>query len=489
MGRGGWWLVVAVVALVAAVAEARPGGGQGYSGDSSSSGSGSSSSGGDLELVFLLIRLIIEYPAIGVPVALIVAYFWFKHGRKLADSKQDVFVSAGEAPVEVRRSGLAAVREHDPEFSAVLFEDFMYALYARVQAARVSATAMAGLAPYVAEGARAAMLARAPAGVAIDGVVIGAMRVVDRPEVTGGKVRVGLEFEANFTAQVRGRPEGYYVHERWVVERAASARSKPPTDLHTFNCPSCGAPWAASGDEQCRHCGRQVGQGKYDWTVMHVQLLGQDTRPPALTSEVAEQGTGAPTVWDPRTRALHEMLISEDPGAAPQLIEQRFRKIYEALNRGWSALDLRGVRPFVSDSLYSYLEYWILAYRREGLRNVLEGMKVSRVEFVKLTRDKYYDAITLRFWASGKDYTIRTADGTRVSGSKSRERAYSEYWTLIRGAKVRGAPRAAEACPNCGAPLDRVSMAGSCEYCGAHMTRGEFDWVLSKIEQDEAYSG
>ncbi len=26
-----------------------------------------------------------------------------------------------------------------------------------------------------------------------------------------------------------------------------------------------------------------------------------------------------------------------------------------------------------------------------------------------------------------------------------------------------------------------------CEHCGSHVTAGEFDWVLSKIEQDEAY--
>jgi hypothetical protein len=32
-------------------------------------------------------------------------------------------------------------------------------------------------------------------------------------------------------------------------------------------------------------------------------------------------------------------------------------------------------------------------------------------------------------------------------------------------------------------------MAGTCSYCSAHITRGEFDWVLSKIEQDEAYEG
>ncbi len=32
-------------------------------------------------------------------------------------------------------------------------------------------------------------------------------------------------------------------------------------------------------------------------------------------------------------------------------------------------------------------------------------------------------------------------------------------------------------------------MAGNCEFCQAHITSGEFDWVLSKIEQDESYLG
>jgi hypothetical protein len=43
-------------------------------------------------------------------------------------------------------------------------------------------------------------------------------------------------------------------------------------------------------------------------------------------------------------------------------------------------------------------------------------------------------------------------------------------------------------CGNCGAPLD-ITMAGACAHCGAHVTAGEFDWVLSKIEQDDSYRG
>jgi len=32
-------------------------------------------------------------------------------------------------------------------------------------------------------------------------------------------------------------------------------------------------------------------------------------------------------------------------------------------------------------------------------------------------------------------------------------------------------------------------MAGNCEYCGTLVTSGAFDWVLSRIEQDDVYAG
>ena len=75
-----------------------------------------------------------------------------------------------------------------------------------------------------------------------------------------------------------------------------------------------------------------------------------------------------------------------------------------------------------------------------------------------------------------------------MAGDRGKDRVYSEYWTLIRSAGVQGAPRADQSCPNCGAPLT-VNMAGRCEHCDADVTSGDFDWVLSKIEQDDAYTG
>ena len=75
-----------------------------------------------------------------------------------------------------------------------------------------------------------------------------------------------------------------------------------------------------------------------------------------------------------------------------------------------------------------------------------------------------------------------------MGGDRKRPRRYTEYWTLIRGASVRGAPSTEATCPSCAAPIS-VNMAGNCEYCNTHITRGEFDWVLAKIEQDDSYSG
>ena len=71
---------------------------------------------------------------------------------------------------------------------------------------------------------------------------------------------------------------------------------------------------------------------------------------------------------------------------------------------------------------------------------------------------------------------------------QTQDRAYSEYWTLIRSAATRGASHNQGTCPSCAAPLT-ISMAGVCTHCGSHLTRGEFDWVLSKIEQDDVYEG
>jgi hypothetical protein len=415
---------------------------------------------------------------------------------------------------------LDAIRGLDPEFSVVLFEDFAYALYAKAHESRADRRQLDALAPYLSAAARDELASRPPAGVPVAAVVVGAMRAVDLrlpgppglpvpPALPGApdplgtpappgapataaarpQVLVVLEFESNLTVGAGTGDATQYVRERWHLVRDAGVRSRPPEAVRSFHCPNCGAPFSpgAAGD-RCEYCGEVVSGGRFDWSVAATQPLEIESRPPALTGTVAEVGTDWPTIAHPALAERWAELEQADPASGTQQLAARLQLIYNELNPAWTALDLSPVRGYVSDGLFDYLQYWIAAYRHQGLRNQLRDMRLTRWQLVKVVRDKHFDAVTFRIWGSGRDFTVRQDTGAVVGGNPDADRDYSEYWTLIRGAGVRGAPRTDKNCPNCAAPL-AVNMAGECNHCGAKITSGEFDWVLSKIEQDESYSG
>jgi hypothetical protein len=489
---------VLALLLLPAVAIARPGGGQGYSGGGD--GGGGDDGGG---LVFLLIRLWIEfvfaYPQVGVPATILIIAVIVVHRRRKARAGPQRWDSAPpkEPPQRPASRDLDAVRNLDPEFSVVLFEDFAYALFARAHQARSSQRDLEALSPYLGAAARSHLAQRRPVGAPVSGVVVGAMRVLDLTIPSGiaapaggppPQVLVHLEFEANMTVGMSGAEHAHYVQERWRLVRDADVKSRPPSQVRTFQCPNCGAPFGPEGGDRCQYCGQVVSGGRFDWSVESIDLIRLEERPPALTADLAEVGSNWPTIYHPALNARWVELAREDPAVSQAALDARLRLIYDELNAAWSRSDLAGVRPYVSDGLFDYLKYWVTAYERQGLRNALDGMRIVEWKTVKVVRDRHYDSLTVRLWGSGRDYTVRQTTGDVVSGDPRHDRFYSEYWALVRGAGVKGAPRADKSCPNCGAPLD-VNMAGQCEHCGAKVTSGEFDWVLSKIEQDDSYTG
>ncbi len=495
-------LVLAFLLFLPAAVQARPGGGEGYSGGGGGDGGGG---GGDGGFVFLLIRLwiqfVIAYPQIGVPATIAIIAIVVLRQRRKARAGPQTWDSAPKTPPGRRAvRDLDAIRDQDPEFSVVLFEDFAYALFARAHQARSSQRDLESLSPYLGPAARSHLAQRRPVGAPVSGVVIGAMRVVDlsiptaaptaaaAPGAGAPQVRVDLEFEANMTVGMAGAEHTHYVQERWRLARDVGVRSKPPEQARSFQCPNCGAPFGPEGGDRCEYCGQVVSGGRFDWSVEAIELIRIEERPPALTADVQEVGTDWPTILHPSLNARWAELAREDPAVTQPALDARLRLIYGELNAAWSRRDLGGARPYVSDGLFDYLKYWVSAYERQGLRNVLEGMRIVEWKTVKVLRDRHFDSLAVRLWGSGRDYTVRQATGDVVSGDPKHDRVYSEYWTLIRGAGVRGAPRGDKSCPNCGAPLD-VNMAGQCEHCGAKITSGEFDWVLSKIEQDDSYTG
>lgn len=477
-------LAALILLALASVALARPGGGESFSGGGGHGGGGG---GGGAELVFELIywtlRLLIYYPAIGLPLLgiIIVAVCvsaYRQHQNKDWDSGP---------PVTLHPAITVEDNRPDPDFSQVVFEDFAFRLFSTAHRARSTADKLAAaVGPYLNATARTALETREPVGTPVEQVVVGALRLTRVDTFEQRRVCISVEYEANVaTAQ-----HTYYSVESWLFARDVGVKSKPPGVARTFPCPNCGAPWesSATGTQQCASCGQVVDNGRFDWVVVQASLSSVDERPPTLTNNPPERGTDLPTYRQPGVETRWAELLAGDPGLSRPTFDKRVEMIYAGLNAAYAKNQLEPIRGLVSDGLFDYLQYWVDAYKRQNLRNQLTNMRITRQALAKVTRDKYYDAVTVRIWGTGLDFVVHTDTGELVRGSKHRERPYSEYWTFVRSAARKGPPHSEPVCGNCGAPL-KITMAGTCDHCGAHVTAGEFDWVLSKIEQDDTYRG
>jgi len=496
------WLALALalglILTYSVSAWARPGGGHSYSGGSSRStrSSGGHSGGGDggdaAGLIFQLLLLCVQYPALGVPLLIIVIVFFIakaavgagRKGWSTSTPEEVQAVQRVERSAPLARSELDAIRTLDPGFSLVLFEDFAYMLYAAVQRARGIGTQ--ALAAYLAPNLAQALVD--PQLSDVQGIVIGAMRYVHFSGPQGQMLELELEVESNYVEVLRaGGSRRFYAVDRMRLTRAATARSRPLARAHKLDCPNCGAPLEAVRGTECSYCRQNVGFGRFDWMIAELSNQTRETRGPLLTSDVAETGTELPTIVDRGAPQKFAELERKDPAVTWQALQGRVGLIFAELQAAWSGREPMRIRPFVSDNLFQSMYYWIDLYTQARCRNVTENATIRRVDLANVLSDAYFDAISLRVFASSIDYTI-SDEGKLLSGNRSRPRTYSEYWTLIRGTARRGEPRRDNSCPNCGAPL-RIGMTGQCEYCRVKITSGDFDWVLSRIEQDEAYGG
>ena len=476
--------------LLATMAFARPGGGGSYSGGHSSGG-GSSSGGGDVGgLIFqLLFWLVFEHPVIGIPLVLLTVVLYARSARSSGSASQTDWSThaspSPRSPSPDRRkpSPLGAMTRIDSTFSPIIFEDFVYSLYAEIHVAR-GASQLDRLSAYMTADVARVMMQATEGPVST--VIVGSMRVDDVVAASGAEpfVTASISIEANYT---EGKTS-YYTVERWRLRRRLGVASRAPARVKVLGCPSCGAPQDALFGGSCRHCNKVVNDGSFDWCIVGASVAEKHARPPMLTGTTEERGTDFPTVYAPDAQARWSELCARDPALTWEALGARIGLVFSQFQSAWSARDLASMRPFLSDALFTTQSYWINAYVSQRLRNITEKARITGLECVKVESDPYFDAITVRLRATGLDYTVRDADGTVVGGNRSRERAYTEYWTLIRGTQRKGAPRADLNCPNCGAPVE-VNMAGHCKYCKVKVTTGDFDWVLSKIQQDESYEG
>ena len=483
--------------LLACEVFARVGGGDMFGGGGSGGGGGGD---GDAGLLFYLIWLAIEHPTLGVPLLVIFGCYWFfrRHLEKKnrlpasaeANFRRNVHGALARTRLRVK-SQMASVTQDDPNFSEILFLDFAQMIQVRLLEARGAEGNLEALRPFLDEGSFRELEAlhkqSKQGGRKIDSVIIGAIHLSNVLDM-GSAWSLSCSVELNYSEHESGKQQDWFARWQLNFERAKGVLSKGPEAIRTLGCPSCGSPLKLDVKGVCAYCDQAVSPGLFHWKLRGAEELLREWRiDRALSLSGHELGSNFPTLFDPELDVSVRDFMMRYPGESLGRLKERAQEIFVRLQAAWTSGNWEQARAVESDRVYQVHLFWMDRYRSQGMRNVLEQVEVQDATLVKLDRDAFYEMATLRIRASMIDYTLRVDE--LVSGSKSQARVFSEYWTLMRRKGFEpGSDKAASQCPSCGAPI-KVTMNGRCAHCDAHLSSGQFDWTLAKIEQDEAYAG
>jgi predicted lipid-binding transport protein (Tim44 family) len=263
--------------------------------------------------------------------------------------------------------------------------------------------------------------------------------------------------------------------ERWTFVRAANAKTPVSGGVTASRCPACGAELRLSLDGTCTHCRASVTNGTVDWVVADVQnapFLGI----PSDSVYVA----GGPTFME-----AIASLRAADPAFSIDAFRTRVRTGFLALQSAWCQQNLEAGRAFLSPGAYFAWRAQLETMTAEGRRNVMENVEVRSIEVMHVVHGRVFDDLTVRITAAAADYEVDKA-GKLVFGDRE-VRPFREEWTFQRsvGVATSNKPGTLEnTCPSCGAPV-ALTQIGECRYCKAAVTSGKFDWVVSRIEQEQ----
>ncbi|MGH1336445.1 MAG: TIM44-like domain-containing protein [Aureispira sp.] len=490
----------------------RPGGGHSYSGGGSSGGgysggggysSGGSSSGdGDIG-VLIYIFLSLPYPVQILIVIVGVIAFFMHHRRGQADGTRvsNYVRSSGsdrqyhnQAANTTKQRQIDTLVAQDPQFSEVLFLDFAHSLYHKLYT-NLGKSALKDVKPFLSDSVKV-QLDVANYQHPRTEVVVGNLQLVDI-DIYPNFVSITVDFETNFTTVRQGKSFRHILQERWALVRKGVHEAKDPEAMRNLACPNCGAPSDFTDAGTCGYCNTQIVAGEMTWMVQKIVVQEHEhVRAASLGHYAPEVGNNTPTLFDPFLQEKGAAFIQRHQLANPSTYWDTFmgnvvQETFVAMYNAWSDRDnWDSVRHLLSDRLHESNSFWIRLYQEQDYFNRLRNIQLQKIEPVKITSDNYYEAITVRIFASAIDYTEHSS-GRLIGGNKNSPRRFSEYWTFVRKIGVEKPEESFDVhqCPNCGAPADKISDSAVCSYCGAKTNLGDFSWVLSNIAQDEAYKG
>lgn len=454
--------------------------GTGGGGGGGFSGGGHSGGGGGGGLIYLLLRLVIEAPLIGVPLLILVVYLALRGGRGVRRGNQDRILRRSGARVVRHRSAAwaAEVRAADPDFEEAAFLARARAAFERAQESWC-AQDLAPIAHFVTDGVlerfslqieeqREDRWRQGMEGLELrDGRLVHFVRGRRFETLT---VRVDFRADIHRVDLVTGEPipgsriPREHFAECWSFVRRRGARTRTEDGLLEGHCPNCGAPLALNQSARCGSCEALVKSGEFDWVLAEITQASE---------------------WRPEEEAEVagvEAYSGADPGFSVQLLEDRASV---AFWRQVSADRKGSVEPLVRVADPAYCEAF--AQEQEALvggdRYYTAENAVGAVRTLGVLRGEEHDRAVVEVLSDGRRARI---DGEGRHQIETTRRLQRRLFVFRRDAG-RTTPIdesfSSARCRTCGAQ-DLGGTDPRCPYCESPRSGDGSTWLLHEVLVD-----
>jgi len=474
------FLFAAALIFACETALARAGGGGGFSGGGGGSGSGGSGGSGGGVIIYLLFRLVVQHPLIGIPVVILIIFVMYQSSKKGHSARMSHTIRRAN---NIGRSmhikeGLLKIRERDPAFTPEKFIERCSNLLPAVQYAW-SNQVMTPVRHFISDGVfeRFSLQIEMQKGSGIrnqmSDIHVLKAELIDAASddmfdtihltISAEAIDQTIAIESNKRLQGGKTPEKFT--EIWTFLRRPGVKTLERPGLLEGYCPNCGTQLQLSTSITCTSCKALINSGEYDW------VLNEITQSETWSSRKAEQIKGFA-----RIKEL-------DQGFNIQAIEDRVSAVFwhhrtAEFFATRSYLNAVALPEFVDKERYAWEKddngrhrfYADAAVGRVDVAEIIPGAEQDDLDRVRVMVE----------WSAHRE--LEKVPGL-FKPQWDKSRFIKQDYIMVRKCGVQSVQDAALTslhCPGCGAPQEAESN-GQCRYCGVKQNDGSTAWVLESV--------